>query len=209
MVSTIAVPELVSVTICTLLVAPTPVVGKLNCAGCACTVPARPPAPLKSTAAEFNVLELTFSVPATVPLATGVNTTPTEQLAPTARRVPQVFCVRLKGAVVTSVSPLAATVPEFVTVTVCAGLGWPMVAATNVICAGLTLSPEAAVPVPLNPTEAAFTPSVEEVTVNVAVFPPTAAGVKITCTVQLPPLFSVAPHVVDPVEKLPADRPVI
>ena len=48
---------------------------------------------------------------------------------------------------------------------------------------------------PLSPTVVAFTPSVAEETVIVAAFPPVATGVKITCTVQLLPLLSTAPHV--------------
>ena len=93
--------------------------------------------------------------------------------------------------------------------TVCATLACPIVACVNAICAGLALRPDAAIPAPLNATATAFTPNVEDETVSVAAFPPVAVGVKITCTVQLLPLFSVAPHVVVPVVKLPAAGPVI
>ncbi len=48
-----------------------------------------------------------------------------------------------------------------------------------------------------------------EETVRIAATPPASDGVKTTCTVQLLPLFSVAPHVVAPVEKLLAAAPVI
>ena len=96
--------------------------------------------------------EAMASEPATVPLAEGVKTTPTEQLAPAARLAPQVFCVRLKGAVTASVSPAAATLLVLVIVAVCAGLDNPTLATANVICAGLTLIPDVACPVPLSAT---------------------------------------------------------
>ncbi len=91
------------------------------------------------------------------------------------------FCVKLNGAVTASVNPVALTLLVLLIVAVCAMLAWPSVASVNVICAGLTFSPDAATPAPLNATVTAFTPSVEEVTVSVAVFAPVAAGVKITC----------------------------
>ena len=64
-------------------------------------------------------------------------------------------------------------------------------------CAGFTLSPAGVCPVPLSGTVTGATPEVDEETASEAVAPPAAAGVKITCTVQLPPLASVAPQVVD------------
>ncbi len=130
------------------------------------------------------------------------------QLAPAPRLEPQVVCARLKGAAVATVSPVAACAPVLVTVTVCGGLAWPSVASTKAICAGFTLMPAAAWPVPFRGTVAGFTPSVEEVTVRVAVAPPAEAGVKSSCTVQLAPLASEAPQVVEPAEKLDADAPV-
>jgi hypothetical protein len=45
--------------------------------------------------------------------------------------------------------------------------------------------------------------------VRVAVLPPETTGVKITCAVQLLPLFNMAPQVVVPVAKLAADAPDI
>jgi hypothetical protein len=42
-----------------------------------------------------NDVELAVNVPLTAPLAVGVKTTPVEQLAPAARLLEQVFCVRL------------------------------------------------------------------------------------------------------------------
>ena len=49
----VTVLELVTVTICALLTVPTPVVEKLNNAGCICADPAAPPAPLNASTAGF------------------------------------------------------------------------------------------------------------------------------------------------------------
>lgn len=194
---------LVTVKVWALLVVPTPVVAKVNCDGCSCTVPAAPPVPLNAMVAVFNVAEPTVNEPATLPFPVGVNTTPTVQFAPAARTAAQLFCVRLNGVVTASVSPVAFTLLVLLIVAVCAALVWPRADSVNVICAGLTFNPDAASPAPLNATVTAFTPRVEEVTVRVAAFAPVAAGVKITCTVQLLPLLNVAPHVDAPAKKLP------
>jgi hypothetical protein len=147
--------------------------------------------------AVFNVADPTVSEPVTLPFAVGVNTTAALQLAPAARLAPQVFCVKPNGAVAASISPVAVMLLVLLIVAVCAALAWLSVASVNAICAGLTFNPE-----PLNATVTAFTPSVEDVTASAAALAPAAAGVKITCNVQLLPLLSVAPHVVAPVEKL-------
>ena len=68
--------------------------------------------------------------------------------------------------------------------------------------------PALAVPVPLRATVAGFTPGVGEAIASTAALPPAVAGVKITWTVQLAPLASVAPQVVVPVAKLLAEIPV-
>jgi hypothetical protein len=95
------------------------------------------------------------------------------------------------------------------TVTICAALDDPTNVAAKVNSAGLTFRPETAFPAPLRGTVAGITPEVAEETVNVAEFSPAAIGVKITCTVQLDPAISVAAQVVVPVEKLPAEAPLI
>ena len=110
---------------------------------------------------------------------------PSEQLAPAARLAAQVFCVRLKGAVAVRVSELAAEPPVLVTFTVCAALDCPGAMMGKTSCAGLTLSPAEVCPVPVSGTLTGCTPEVEEETASEAVLPPAAAGVKITCTVQL------------------------
>ena len=114
----------------------------------------------------------------------------------------------LKGAVAVSVSKLAAAL-LLVTVTVREALDWPGVTMEKAICEGVTLSPDELCAVPVSGTLTAFTPEVEEEIASVAVLEPTAAGVKITGTVQLDPAASAAPQVVVPVEKLAAEAPVI
>lgn len=118
------------------------------------------------------------------------------------------FCVRLNCGVTESTSELAATPAELVMVTVCGALDWPGFTGGKVSCDGLTPISDACT-VPVSGTLAAVTPRVDEEMVSVAALPPAAAGVKITCTVQLLPLFNAAPQVVVPIEKLPAAGPAI
>jgi hypothetical protein len=112
----------ITVTVCAPLDAPTPVVGKFSSAGCTCAAPPAPLVPVRATVAEFVAGELTVNTPVTPPLAVGVNTISTEQLAFAESDVPHVFCVRLKGGVTMTVKPLALALLVFVTVTVCAAL---------------------------------------------------------------------------------------
>jgi hypothetical protein len=164
---------------------------KSNCAA---------PVPLKATLAGTGTeAEATARVPVAVPLTVGVNITPAVQLAPAARLLVQVFCVRLKGAAVVSVSAVAAKLPVLVTVTVCAALEAPVIVDGKVNFEGLTPSPVVTVPLPFSGTESGVTPSVDEESTSVAALPPDVAGVKITCTVQLLPLFRAAPQVLVPI----------
>ena len=71
------------------------------------------------------------------------------------------------------------------------------------------LIPVTTCPIPLNGTWTGVTPAVDDDTTSVADICPTAAGVKPTCTVQLLPVASVAPHVLALHEKLVADEPMI
>jgi hypothetical protein len=136
--------------------------------------------------------------------------TPTAQLAPAARLLPlQLSCVRLNGAAMVSVNEVAAKLPVLVTVTVCAALDWLVSVAAKVNCDGLALSTVVADPLPLSGTNTGVTPRVEEEIVNVAALLAAVAGVKITCTVQLLPLFKVVPQVEALQAKLLAAAPVI
>jgi hypothetical protein len=114
------------------------------------------------------------------------------QLAPAARLPVQVFAVRLNWVLLTeSEGVLADTPDELVMVTVCGALGWPGLCGAKVSCGGLTLSPVVTCPEPLNCALTAVV--LAEEIVSVAALPPAANGVKMTCTVQLPPAASVVP----------------
>ena len=91
----VTVPELVTVTVVELLVWPTPVVAKLIVAGVTPIPAETAPVPLSVTLAGVAIeADVTVNVPVSVPVAVGSKTTPTVQLAPAARLVVQVFCVR-------------------------------------------------------------------------------------------------------------------
>jgi len=127
----VTAPVLVTVTVCAALACPAPVVANVSNVGSRLAEPAWPPSPVNATTAGAYVEEPMVNASLNEPFAAGVNATPAVQLAPAARLVPQVFSVRLKGEAVVSVSPAAASVPEFVTVTVCATLLCPTVATTK------------------------------------------------------------------------------
>lgn len=114
----------------------------------------------------------------------------------------QVFCVRMNCTGTANASGLTVALLVLLIVTVCAALDCPTLVTAKFNCDGLTFSPDSTCPVPLRGTVTGVTPGVEEETVNVAALPPAAVGVKITCTLQLLPLASVAPQVVTPVAKL-------
>jgi hypothetical protein len=109
--------------------------------------------PLNATlAGAVTVAEVTVKMPVAAPMAVGVKITPTVQLAPPARLLGQLFCVKLNGAATVSVSELAAVLPELETVTICVALDWPVNTSAKVNCDGFTFSPAAAVPAPFNGT---------------------------------------------------------
>jgi len=126
------------------------------------------------------VAEVTVSAPATVPLAVGWKTMPTEQLAPEARLWGQVFCTMLNWELTVRRSEAAATLAVLLTVTVCDALDWPGATAGKVNWAGFTCRPDATCPVPFSGTGTTATPRVEDETTSVAALPPPTAGVKMT-----------------------------
>lgn len=114
------------------LVSPTPVVGNRIDPGCALTDAAAPPIPTsEAIAASGKLTELAESVPLTTPLVVGVKSTPTEQLAPAARLVPQVLPVRPNGAAAATANCNADRSPVFVIVAVCAALASPSLVCTK------------------------------------------------------------------------------
>src|SRR5579863_2097965 len=94
------------------------------------------------------------------------------------------------------------TPPVFEIATGCAALDKPITIPPKGIAGGCTESCGGARPTPLSGTRAAATPVVDVETTSVAALPPVAAGVKTTCAVQLSPLASLPPQVVDLTAKL-------
>jgi hypothetical protein len=188
---------------------PTPVSGKDKAAGCARTDPGLPPVPLSGTVVGADCRD-----EATVNVSEGEKTTPTVQLAPAPRLAAQVLLTRENGAVAESASELAVFVLVLAIVTVCGELDWPGATTEKLNCAGCTFRPDEDWPAPVSGTLAAATPGLDEEITSAAVAPPAAEGVKVTCTVQLSPLASVAPQLVAlqmvvPQENSLADWPVI
>jgi hypothetical protein len=201
---------LLTVTVVWLLVAPTPVAAKLIAGGITWIAAGTAPVPVSVTVAAFTTeTELTVNVPVTGPVAVGAKTIPTVQVDPAARLPAQVFAVRLNWEVAASVNALTVNALVLLTVTVCAALDWPSLTAGKVNCAGLTPSPVKTWAVPLSGTLADVTPKDEDEIVSVAALPPVVAGSKITCSVQLLPLFRVAGQVLVAMEKLLAAWPPI
>jgi len=64
-------PVFVTVTVCTPLAVPTPVVGKVKSEGCNCNAPAAPPIPFRMTVAAFTE-EAIVNAPAEAPFVVGV-----------------------------------------------------------------------------------------------------------------------------------------
>ena len=94
-----------------------------------------------------------------------------------------------------TLSSLADALLTFEIVAVCAAVGWPRFGCVKLICEGRMLIPDEDRPAPLSGTCTGTTPAVDEDTVKVAVSCPGVTGVKLTWTLQLPPIASVAPQV--------------
>jgi hypothetical protein len=142
-------PVFVTVSAREALISPTPVVGNTIELGCTCTNPAAPPTPAREAiAGSGKDAEATDSVPLTTPFAVGVKITPTEQVAPEARVVPQVFCVRLNGVEAATVSCDAVTLLVFAIVAICAAVDWPSLGCRKLNCDGVIASNDVPCPTP-------------------------------------------------------------
>jgi hypothetical protein len=168
------------------------------------------PIPLSVTVAAVAIeAELTVNVPVAAPLTVGAKDTPAVQLAPGANDPTQVYCVQLKPWLAEIERAGTAYALEFEIVTVCAALVPPGTTAPKFKASGLTLRPDAVCVVPPRPTFTAATPGDDEEILKAAALPPVVCGLKTTCSTQLAPAASVAPHVVAEIEKLPSAEPVI
>ena len=115
-------------------------------------------------------------------------------MPPPASPLAQVPWLTLKGPVAARVTDAIGYWLALVMVTVCGALGWfTPITVEKVTSVGLAERAVASWPDPFIWIDAAVTPIVEEEKARVAAIEPVAAGVKVTSTVQLPALFSVAP----------------
>jgi hypothetical protein len=114
----------VSVTVLAELVLPTATVLKLNVL--ADRVTGALPVPLRLTVwGLFSAWSVNVNAPVAAPVVTGVNVTPTMQLAPAARLAAQVLLAIAKAPLVPMLEKLKAALPRFVSVTVLAALVLP------------------------------------------------------------------------------------
>ena len=114
------------VTVVGALAWPTPVrPEKETEAGLNAMAPVIPPMPVSETEAEPSAqVELIVSCPVKVPEEIGVKTMPTVQVAPPGRLVEQVLALRLNGAEMERLRPVAVAALVLVMMTVCAALAW-------------------------------------------------------------------------------------
>src|SRR5271165_2446607 len=120
--------------------------------------------------------------------------TPAVQLAPAAKLLGHVFCVKLNGEAAESASEPAAKLFELVTVTVCASEDWPGVTAAKFKLDGLTFNAGGRTPVPARATVCVRSKSE---TVRVPVCPPAWLGAKKTENAQLACPVSCVPQLLD------------
>lgn len=198
---TVPVPVFFIVTVCAAEVDPSAVEAKVRVVGESETVNvAAAPVPESATFCGDPVaLSATERLAVNVPVAAGLNSTESVQLAAAARVVPQVFAEIRKdvGLVPVRVSEVRVTVPVlvFFTVTVCAAVVDPSAveAKDSVVGETVTMSVED-VPVPVNATVCGE-PVTLSATERLAVSGPAAAGLNSMETVQLEPPTREVPQV--------------
>ena len=210
---TAVVPAFVTVTTCAAVVDPTTVAANVRLAGDNVTSGAATPVPLSvATCGDPAALSAIDSDAVSAPTASGLNSTDTVQLAPTASEVPHVVAdfrneVALVPVIVSDVS-VSAAVPEFFTVTTCAAVVAPSLVEANVRLVGDRVTSGTATPVPVNGTacgEPVALSAIESDAVNA----PAASGLNSTDTVHVAPAASEVPQVVADLTKEVAFVPVI
>ena len=198
-----AVPLLVSVTVCALVVAPTTMFPKERLPGFRVTAGTGGVTPVPESVALSGLLDaLVRKVKDAVlaPSAVGVKVTLTMQLLPAARLAPHGLLEMAKSPAFAPVSEIFVIVtadgPVFVNVTVLALLVIPSPVLGNVKLVGLRLTANAGTPVPVS---AALLGLVEAFVVKVseAALTPVVEGVNVTPTKQFAPTARVPPHVVE------------
>jgi len=201
---TVPVPVFLMVTSCAAVVEPNVVDAKVSAAGDSETVKveAAVPVPVKATVCGVPVaLSAIDRLAVSAPVAAGLNSTDTVQLAAAARVVPQVVADLRKDValVPVTVSDVRVTVPVpvFLMVTSCAAVVEPTVVEAKVRAVGEseTVKVGAAAPVPVRATVCGVPVALSAID-RLAVSVPVAAGLNSTDTVQLAAAARVVPQVV-------------
>ena len=169
------------------------------------------PVPVRLTDCGLLVaLSVNCNAAVRVPGAVGLKTTVAEQAPPATRLEPQVVPLSTKSA---ALVPLTATLlivtavlRVLVTVTDCAALLDPTAVLANDRLPGLTLTPFAAVPSPVNATACGLLSAVS-VNCSVADRLPVVVGAKTMEAVQLAEAASEVPQVFDQIRKSPGLLP--
>lgn len=160
------------------------------------SVTAELPVPLRLTFCGLpEALSVKVSAPEAVPVAVGVNVTPTLQLAPAARLVPQVLPAIAKGPVIPTLEIVSGVLWRLVSVTLTGALVLPTatVPKFNALADKVTDEFEL-LPVPLRVTVCGLFPALS-VKVSVPVAAPVAVGVNVTPTLQPAPAATLVPQV--------------
>ena len=206
---TLTVLVFLSVTACASLVVPTAVLGKAMEVGVSVRVGvvAATPVPVSATVCGVPVaLSATDRLAFNVPVAAGLNSTETVQLAPAARVEPQVVADFRKELalvpVIVSEVRVTEPVPVFFTVTVCAAVVDSSVVEAKVRLVGEseTVKVGAAVPVPVRVMVCGVPVALSAID-RLALSVPVAAGLNSTETVQLAPAARVELQVVADLRK--------
>jgi len=212
----VAVPEFLTVTTWAAVVDPTVVEAKVRLVGDSVTAgAAAAPVPVRAAVCgEPVALSAIERLAVRVPVAAGLNSTETVQVAAAASVVPHVVADLRKelASVPVMVSDVSVrvAVPEFLTVTTCAAVVEPTVVEAKVRLVGdnVTAGAAAAAPVPVR-AAVCGEPVALSAIVRLAVRVPVAAGLNSTETVQVAAAARVVPQVVADLRKELASVPVM
>jgi hypothetical protein len=168
------------------------------------SVTAALPVPLRLTfCGLFEAVSVNVSVPLAGPVAVGVNVTPTAQVAPAARPVPQLLPVVAKGPLIPTLEMARVELRRLVSVTVTAALVLPTATVPKFKELADRVTGELELlPVPLRLTVCGPFPALS-VKVKLPVAAPVAVGVNVTPTLQLAPAATLVPQLLLAIPKGP------
>lgn len=143
-------------------------------------------------------LSLTDSDPVVVPVAVGLKTTLIVHFAFSAKLLPQVVVETAKAPVVEMLMLFKLTFCSFIKVNTLAALVVPTFVLANVADVGVSFA--CTMPMPVSDTACGL-PVALSVKESVPVFAPSAVGLKVTLTLQVLVIASVAPQVLAEIAK--------